>query len=91
LIKKIPGVSVGTVMECCGHDGTYAMTVEGFEPSQRYGKRSFEGMKEVETEIWATDCPLAAVQFEQHAGVRPMHPMTILAKAYREDGFKEES
>jgi glycerol-3-phosphate dehydrogenase subunit C len=90
LIKKIPGVSVGAVMECCGHDGTYAMTTEGFEPSQRHGARSFEGMKAVETEIWATDCPLAAVQFEQHAGVRPMHPMTILAKAYREDGFSKE-
>ena len=90
LIKKIPGVSVGVVMECCGHDGTYAMTTEGFEPSQRHGARSFEGMKNVESEIWATDCPLAAVQFEQHAGVRPMHPMTILARAYREDGFSKD-
>ena len=66
------------------------MTTEGFEPSQRHGARSFSEMKSAETEIWATDCPLAAVQFEQHAGVRPMHPMTILAKAYRENGFKQE-
>lgn len=88
LLGKIPGVeSVGQVMECCGHDGTYAMTVEGFVPSQRVGKRAFDGMKAAETEVWATDCPLAAIQFEQHAGVRPMHPMTLLARAYREDGF----
>jgi len=44
-------------------------------------------MKESAAEIWATDCPLAALQFQQHAGVRPMHPMTILARAYRESGF----
>ena len=88
LLGKLPGVeSVGQVMECCGHDGTYAMTVEGFVPSQRIGKRAFDGMKAAEAEVWATDCPLAAIQFEQHAGVRPMHPMTILARAYREDGF----
>jgi glycerol-3-phosphate dehydrogenase subunit C len=74
-------------MECCGHNGTYAMTVEGFVPSQRLGKRAFDGMKATDAEIWATDCPLAALQFEQHAGVRPMHPMTLLARAYREDGF----
>jgi glycerol-3-phosphate dehydrogenase subunit C len=90
LMKQIPGVTAKTVMECCGHDGTYAMTVEGFEPSIRIGKKSFDGMNDVKTEIWATDCPLAAIQFEQHADTKPMHPMTILAKAYRKDGFENE-
>ena len=89
LLKKIDGVTPKTVMECCGHDGTYAMTVEGFEPSQRIGKKSFDGMKEADAEIWATDCPLAAIQFEQHAGVKPMHPMSVLARAYKKDGFDE--
>ena len=37
--------------------------------------------------MWATDCPLAALQFQQHAGKKPMHPMSILARAYRADGF----
>lgn len=88
LLGKLPGVeSVSQVLECCGHNGTYAMTTEGFVPSQRVGKRAFEGMAAAEAEIWATDCPLAAIQFEQHAGVRPLHPMSILARAYREDGF----
>ncbi|MFY9557912.1 MAG: heterodisulfide reductase-related iron-sulfur binding cluster [Blastocatellia bacterium] len=90
LIRKIPGVVPQTVMECCGHDGTYAMTTEGFEPSARIGKRAFDGMQESKSEIWATDCPLAAIQFQQHAGVKPMHPMSLLARAYREDGFAEK-
>jgi Fe-S oxidoreductase len=87
LIGKIPGVVPQTVMECSGHDGTWAMTVEGFEPSARIGKRAFDGMKENDCEVWATDCPLAAIQFQQHAGVKPMHPMSILARAYRDGGF----
>jgi glycerol-3-phosphate dehydrogenase subunit C len=90
LLRKIPGVIPATVMECCGHDGTYAMTKEGFEPSARIGKKAFDGMKEGDPEIWSTDCPLAALQFQQHAGVRPMHPMSILARAYREDGFSRK-
>ena len=45
-------------------------------------------MAEAEAEVWVTDCPLAALQFQQHAGVRPMHPMSVLARAYREDGFE---
>ena len=44
-------------------------------------------MQSVGASVWATDCPLAALQFAQHAGVEPLHPMTILARAYRADGF----
>ncbi|MEM8610159.1 MAG: heterodisulfide reductase-related iron-sulfur binding cluster [Myxococcota bacterium] len=87
LIRKIPDVTPSTVMECCGHDGTHAMTVEGFEYSIRVGQKAFDEMKEGDTEVWSTDCPLAAIQFQQHAGIKPMHPMSILARAYREDGF----
>jgi glycerol-3-phosphate dehydrogenase subunit C len=91
LLRKIPGVKPSTVMECCGHDGTYAMRVEGFEPSIRVGGKAFDGMKDNEaSEVWATDCPLAAIQFKQHAGRKPMHPMSILARAYREDGFPKK-
>jgi Fe-S oxidoreductase len=90
LLRKIPGVIPALTMECCGHDGTYAMKVEGFEPSARIGKKAFDGMNSAgDAEVWATDCPLAALQFQQHAGRKPMHPMTILARAYREDGFPQ--
>lgn len=88
LLRKIPGVeNVITVMECCGHNGTYAMRVDGFEASARLGKKAFDGMKEAEARVWASDCPLAAIQFQQHAGIKPLHPISILARAYREDGF----
>jgi Fe-S oxidoreductase len=87
LLRKLPGVKAASVIECCGHDGTYAMKTEGFVASARVGKRAFDGMKSEPAEIWATDCPLAALQFQQHAGVKPMHPMSILAKAYRGEDF----
>ncbi|MCP4087129.1 MAG: hypothetical protein GY745_19100, partial [Actinomycetia bacterium] len=87
LIRKIPGVTPKLTMECCGHDGTYAMKVEGYETSVRIGKKAFDGMKAGDAEVWATDCPLAAIQFGQHADRKPMHPMSVLAKAYRADGF----
>lgn len=84
LIGQIPGVQPKSVLECCGHDGTFAMKVEGFEASKRVGAKAFDEMKEsTKAEVWVTECPLAAVQFQQHAGVKPMHPMSVLAKAYR--------
>lgn len=88
LLRKIPGVVPTTVMECCGHNGTYALKTEGFEASARLGGKAFEGMKaNPEAQVWASECPLAALQFEQHAGRKALHPMTILARAYRKDGF----
>jgi glycerol-3-phosphate dehydrogenase subunit C len=90
LLRRIPGVTVAaTVIECCGHDGTYAMTVEGFGPSQRVGKKAFDGMQAADARVWATDCPLAALQFQQHAGRKPLHPLSILARATREGGFRD--
>ena len=83
LIKKVIGSKIKTVMECCGHDGTFAMKVESFDASKRIGQKAFDGMKNGESEVWVTDCPLAALQFKQHAGVKPKHPMSILAEAYR--------
>jgi Fe-S oxidoreductase len=87
LLRKIPGVQPKITMECCGHDGTHAMKVEGFENSKKVGQRAFEGMEAAGAEVWATDCPLAALQFQQHAGRKPLHPMSVLARAYRADGF----
>ena len=74
-------------MECCGHNGTFAMQTKGFEASVRIGRKAFDSMADADAEVWATDCPLAAMQFAQHAGRRPMHPMSILARAYQPDGF----
>jgi glycerol-3-phosphate dehydrogenase subunit C len=88
LLRKIPGVQPKLTMECCGHDGTHAMKVEGFAQSVKVGQKAFAGMKDANAEVWATDCPLAALQFQQHAGRKPMHPMSILARAYRADGFE---
>ncbi len=87
LVRKIPGVTPKSVIECCGHDGTYAMKVESFESSKRIGQKSFDGLESTETDVWMTECPLAALQFEQHAGKKALHPMTVLARAYRHDGF----
>jgi glycerol-3-phosphate dehydrogenase subunit C len=76
---------VELVAECCGHDGTWAMKTEYFELSLASGKKAFEGMRG--EGLLSTDCPLAAIQFEQATGTRPLHPLQVLERAYRADGF----
>lgn len=87
MMRLIPGATIKLVDQCCGHDGTWAMKKEFFPLSMLAGKKAFDEMSAAQPEVMATDCPLAAVQFEQALGSRPIHPIQVLARAYREDGF----
>jgi glycerol-3-phosphate dehydrogenase subunit C len=63
------------------------MRKEFFPLSMLAGKKAFEQMQASAAKVFATDCPLAAIQFHQAIGRRPLHPIQVLARAYRSDGF----
>jgi glycerol-3-phosphate dehydrogenase subunit C len=83
----IPETKITMVDQCCGHDGTWAMKQEFFPLSKQAGKKAFEQMAAASAGVLASDCPLAAIQFEQALGKLPLHPIQILAKAYESEGF----
>ena len=91
LLRRAGVPEIVAVGECCGHDGTYAMKVESFEAARRIGRKAFDGLQEANAATWITDCPLAAIQIEQNAGTKPLHPMSLLARAYRGDEFPGET
>ena len=74
-------------MECSGHDGTYGLKAKSWEDSKKVGKKAFDGMKGHDADVWASDCPLSSVQFEQHTGRSALHPIQVLARAIKPDGF----
>lgn len=87
LMRLIPGAEITTVEACTAHDGTWAMKREYFDLSMQWGKKAFDGMRDAGPDVMATDCPLSAIQIEQATGTRPIHPIEVLARAYRRDGF----
>ena len=87
LLRRAGVAGVVSVGECCGHDGSYAMKVESFDAARRIGRKAFDGLRAADATTWMTDCPLAAIQIEQNAGTKPLHPMSLLARAYRGDAF----
>jgi Fe-S oxidoreductase len=89
VMRLIPGARVKMVEQCCGHDGTWAMRKEFFPLAMLSGKKAFEEMAETDAKAMATDCPLAALHFDQALGRRPIHPIQVLARAYRPDGFPQ--
>jgi glycerol-3-phosphate dehydrogenase subunit C len=82
LLALVPGNRVETVEKCSGHDGTWSMKTEYFPMSMEIGAPLFESIRALPAEAVATDCPLAAVQIRQGAGVEPRHPIQILAECY---------
>ncbi|MDX1982218.1 MAG: heterodisulfide reductase-related iron-sulfur binding cluster [Bryobacteraceae bacterium] len=90
MMRLIPGAKITMVEQCSAHDGTWAMKKEFFPLSMLTAKKAFDEMKEAKANVFASDCPLAAIQFEQGIGERPIHPIQVLARAYREDGFPTE-
>ncbi len=94
IMRLIPGSSIKLVEECSGHNGSWAMKEEYFALSLEAGKRAFDEIKEHKDHKISTDCPLAAIQIQQGTGLksRPVHPLQILARAYRspEDGGFEK-
>jgi glycerol-3-phosphate dehydrogenase subunit C len=87
MMKTIPGADIRLVDRCCGHDGTWAMKTENFEASMKVGRPAFDEISE--GGMMVTDCPLAAVHFEQATGTKPLHPLQVLARAYRGDGYED--
>jgi Fe-S oxidoreductase len=87
MMRLIPGTQIRMVEQCSAHDGTWAMKKEFFPLSMLAGKKAFEEMKQEESDCMVSDCPLACIQFEQAIGNRPIHPIQVLARAYRPDGF----
>lgn len=90
MMKLIPGASIELVEQCSAHDGTFAMKKEFFPLSMLAGKKAFDEMSEKNGDVLASDCPLAAIQFEQALGARPIHPMQVLARAYEPHGFPKK-
>lgn len=89
LIRRIPGAQPKLVAECSGHDGAWSMKQENLDLSLRNGQRAFDDMRSAEADLWVTDCPLSALRFEQACGKRALHPIEVLARAYRADGFPQ--
>ncbi len=79
----LPDTKVEVIEACSGHDGTWAMKKENFEASLRWGGRAFQEIKNAESDVTCSDCPLAVIQIQQGTGRHPLNPIEILARSYR--------
>jgi len=83
LLKLVPGLEVEVIDQgCCGFDGSFGFKQQYFDIAMEVGKRLFAGIEEAGVAETATDCPLCEVQIRDGAGVRTVHPVEVLKRAY---------
>jgi glycerol-3-phosphate dehydrogenase subunit C len=68
--------------DCCGIAGTYGLKREKYEISMAVGDGLFSALRDAGGELAACDSETCRWQIEHGAGVRAVHPVELLHRAY---------
>jgi Fe-S oxidoreductase len=86
-LMKLTGTKVTVVAECSGIDGTWGYRAEHFEMSRQVAKKMAAAITKAGSDVVAGDCHLANGGIVQETGRQPVHPVSLVARAY---GIPEE-
>jgi Fe-S oxidoreductase len=86
-LLKAMGAKVTVVAECSGIDGTWGYRAEHLEASRQVARKMATAIERAGGDVVAGDCHLANGGILQETGRTPVHPVSLLARAY---GIPEE-
>jgi glycerol-3-phosphate dehydrogenase subunit C len=69
-------------VDCCGIAGTYGLKKEKYEISMAVGEPLFTALRDAGGDLAACDSETCRWQIEHGAGVRSVHPVELLHRAY---------
>ncbi|RMB57484.1 anaerobic glycerol-3-phosphate dehydrogenase subunit C [Tessaracoccus antarcticus] len=83
VMELIPGVKViESGRACCGIAGTYGLKKEKYDIAQAVGQPLFDMVKEKNEGIAVCDTETCRWQIEKGSGVKTVHPIWLVHKAY---------
>ena len=89
MLKLIPNIKIDLVEKCAGHGGTFGVMKKTYDIARKVGKLTASTITNKRNKYMVSDCPLAGKHLKQleHdtsiANDEAIHPIEILAKAYR--------
>jgi len=69
---------------CSGVDGTWGMQKRFYDESMKVASGMLKRLDAAKPDWVSTDCPLAALRIQKGLGVKPLHPVVLLNRAYQE-------
>jgi Fe-S oxidoreductase len=79
---KLTGAKVAVVAECSGIDGTWGYRRENFDASRKVAGKMARAIERAGGDAVAGDCHLANGGIVQETGRQPIHPISLVARAY---------
>jgi glycerol-3-phosphate dehydrogenase subunit C len=83
LLSLIPGLRVIELPEgCCGLAGSYGYKREKYAIAREVGEELFQAIRESKARTVISDCEACRMQIGYHTGVKTLHPVQVLGRAY---------
>jgi glycerol-3-phosphate dehydrogenase subunit C len=86
-LLKLTGSKIELVAECSAIDGTWGYREQNYELSRAVAAKMADAIDAAGNDVVAGDCHLANGGILQETGKQPVHPISLLARAY---GIPEE-
>ncbi|MEA3076269.1 MAG: glycerol-3-phosphate dehydrogenase subunit [Actinomycetota bacterium] len=88
-LMKLTGTKITLVNKCSGIDGTWGYRAANIDIARKVAKPMGEAITAAGNDVVTGDCHLANGAIVEETGQRPMHPISMVARAYgipAEDG-----
>ncbi|MGB4098745.1 MAG: anaerobic glycerol-3-phosphate dehydrogenase subunit C [bacterium] len=84
LLEMVQGLKIHRLEPlCCGMAGTYGMKKRNYALSQKIGTRLFREILQIKPDYVVSACGTCRIQIEAATGIDTVHPVSILARAYK--------
>jgi len=92
LMQLIPGLKVQKYSDkCCGMGGTFGLKSQNYDLSMKIGQRLFDEIAASNADRLVTGCGACGMQIRQGTLREAIHPMKLLAEAYRKAAVVSEA
>ena len=81
-LLKVAGIRCTLVQRCSGIDGTWGYRAENYALARQVAAPMAQEITAAGNDVVCGDCHLANGAITQETGMRPRHPMQVLAQAY---------
>ncbi|MDR1485067.1 MAG: FAD-binding protein [Planctomycetaceae bacterium] len=84
IMRLIPELEVCRVERgCCGMGGTFGFKMRNYHRSMQIGLPLAKELRSLEIDVGTTDCMACKLQLEQSTNKKILHPITLIAAAYK--------
>jgi glycerol-3-phosphate dehydrogenase subunit C len=81
-LMKLTGAKITVVAECSAIDGTWGYREQHYETSRKVARKMADALDRAGGDVVAGDCHLANGGILQETGRQPVHPISLVARAY---------